>query len=182
MRDIKLESGCTIIKTKELNSLHSTIVELKKTHQEELDALKKEVTEHEVRVKPDEIDVNIVFQGQERYSYMGSFGHSARIVSWFSPIGGNIRTKFSFSSGIKTQLFKIIKLISNKCNDQYESELNSILTQAKKSGLKAHLEGVKDGLERVECLFEKKSFIRGGKLKSEIRNEINKVDNSIAYI
>lgn len=113
---MKIEQGCTIIKTKELSDLYKKIDDLKTTHAAEIEELKKTIKELEETKKPDELIVKL-------FSYKET-GNRTWGSDRFMLIGEEISGKINLSTGIHRQIRRILSIISSEYGKLYKAKFN----------------------------------------------------------
>ena len=125
---MKVEQGCTIIKTKELSDLYKEIDNLKIAHAAEIKQLKENIKELEEAKKPDELRVKLFI-----YKEVGDRSWSSER---FMLIGEEISEKINLSIGIHRQIRRILNIISSKYDDLYKTKYNKKVEELHKKNVR----------------------------------------------
>lgn len=125
---MKIEQGCTIIKTKELSDLYKEIDDLKTAHAAEIKELKENIKELEETKKPDEIRVKLFI-----YKEVGDRSWSS---DRFMLIGEEVSEKINLSIGIHRQIRRILSMINSKYDILYKAKYNEKVEELHKKNVR----------------------------------------------
>jgi len=125
---MKIEQGCTIIKTKELSDLYKEIDDLKTAHAAEIKELKENIKELEETKKPDELRVKLFI-----YKEVGDRSWSS---DRFMLIGEEISEKINLSIGIHRQIRRILSVISSEYDKLYKIKYNEKIEELNKKNVR----------------------------------------------
>lgn len=125
---MKIEQGCTIIKTKELEGLYKQIRDSETAHGAEVKELKKSLKEMEETKKPDEIKIRFFIYGESHASGWRSDN--------FVSITPEITEQLNLSRGIHQQIRRILNTLKYEYNKIYKSIYDKEIDKAYKQNIK----------------------------------------------
>jgi hypothetical protein len=146
---VKQEEWNALVKAKEkLQEKHSADLENK---QKEIEVLQYEIKRLHDSLKPDEIEINLFNYNVKNSSYPYN-----ETLSW------QLHSGITLSSGIRIQILKILKNISNKLQSDYDSKLEEQKEKMKeytKENTKQRYDKFHTKLKTLPIIVSKKRII-----------------------